>query len=156
MSDDAVEVVRALQPAPDVNLADLFLREADAATVEAALAAIAPRYTDDFVCILHALSSEERRGLEGLREAWLDWIAPWESYRAEIDAVTEGENGRVLVVGRDYGRRPGMSDEVELLASAVWTVRGDRVARAEFFTDRSEAYGAAGLNPAADGMTDRM
>jgi ketosteroid isomerase-like protein len=145
MGDDAVELVRSLQPAPDVNLADLFLRDADAATVEAALAAIAPRYTDDFVCVLHGLSSEERYGPQGLRESWLDWIGPWESYRAEIDTVTAGEDGRVLVIGRDYGRRPGMTGEVELLASAVWTVRDGRVARAEFFTERADARRAAGL-----------
>ena len=147
MAADAVEVVRSLQPASDVNLADLFLRDADDATVEASLTAVSPRYTDDFVCILHALSSEERPGVAGLRESWLDWIAPWESYRAEIDDVRAGDDGRVLVVGRDYGRRPGMTDEVELLASAVWTVRDGRISRAEFFTSRADAYRAAGLSP---------
>jgi ketosteroid isomerase-like protein len=145
MGDDAVELVRSLQPAPDINFADLFLRDADDATTEAVLATIAPSYTDDFVCVLHALSSEERPGVQGLRESWLDWIAPYESYRAEIDEVRAGEDGRVLVVGRDYGRRPGMTDEIELLASAVWTVRDGRVARAEFFTSRADAFRAAGL-----------
>ena len=147
MPGTPVEVVRGVQPAPDVDLVDLFLRNADAATVEAALAVIAPVYTDDFVCVLHGTSSEERRGVHGLRESWLDWLAPWESYRAEIDDVRAGEDGRVLVVGRDYGRRPGMSDEVELVASAVWTVRDGRISRAEFFTSRADAYRAAGLNP---------
>jgi ketosteroid isomerase-like protein len=147
MSDDPVEVVRGMQPSPTTNLADLFLRDADAATVEAALAAIAPVYTDDFVCVLHGTSSQERRGVHGLRESWLDWLAPWESYRAEIDDVRAGEDGRVLVLGRDYGRRPGMSDEVELLASAVWTVRDARISRAEFFTSRADAYRAACVSP---------
>ena len=38
-----------------------------------------------------------------------------------------------------------MDDEVELKGSAVWTVRDGRVARAEFFTDRSEALDAVEL-----------
>jgi ketosteroid isomerase-like protein len=38
-----------------------------------------------------------------------------------------------------------MAGEVELKASAIWTVRDGRVSRAEFFVERAEALKAAGL-----------
>jgi ketosteroid isomerase-like protein len=81
-----------------------------------------------------------------MRNAWLDWLEPWETYRAEIETLVDAGD-KVLVLSRDFGRRTGMASEVELLASAVWTVRDERVARAEFFTDRAAAYAAAGLEP---------
>jgi ketosteroid isomerase-like protein len=145
MSAEAVAIVRALQPAPDVDLTELFVRGGGEAEAEASVAALAPGFTEDFVCVLHALSDEERPGVRGLRESWLDWLEPWETYRAQIDEVLDGGD-HVLVLGRDFGRRLGMDTEVELLASAVWTVRDGQIARAEFFTERADAYRAAGLD----------
>ena len=115
------------------------------AAVEAGLAAIAHLFTDDFVCVFHALSGRVHPGLRGLRESWVDWLAPWESYRAEIQEYTDCGD-RVLIVTRDYGRRRGMAREVDLHGYSVWTLREDRIARAEFFAgDRAGAHAAAGL-----------
>lgn len=146
MSLENVEIVRQIQPDPEVDLTELFVRGGDEAEAEAALElAAAGGFTDDFVCILHALSEEPRPGVLGLRESWLDWLEPWESYRVETGTLIDAGD-RVLVLGRDFGRRPGMESEVELLASAVWTLRDGKIARAEFFTNRGDAYAAAGLS----------
>jgi ketosteroid isomerase-like protein len=139
------EIVRALQPPPDLDFADLFMRDDDAGA-QAWAEALGDRFTEDFTAVFHALSSEPRQGVAGLRQAWLDWMEPWETYRAEIESVRSTSAGRVLVISRDFGRRPGTDTEVELKASAVWTVREGRVARAEFFTDRADAERAAGLH----------
>ena len=106
---------------------------------------VADQFTDDFTAVFHGLSSEPRQGVAGLRQAWLDWMEPWETYRAEIESIRATTAGRVLVFSRDFGRRPGAETEVELKGSAVWTVRGGRVARAEFFTDRADAERVAGV-----------
>jgi hypothetical protein len=42
---------------------------------------------------------------------WLDWLAPWESYRAEIAEVIDAGD-QVLVIADDYRRRPVMSRPV--------------------------------------------
>jgi ketosteroid isomerase-like protein len=141
MSRENVELVRQLQVAPDVDLTDVFMR-GDEAGAESAIAAISPQFTDDFVCVFHGLSRDPRPGVKGLREAWLDWLEPWETYRVEIERISDAGD-RVLVFSRDFGRRPGMEEEVELKGSAVWTVRDGKVARAEFFTDRAKALEAA-------------
>jgi ketosteroid isomerase-like protein len=145
MSRENVEVVRQLLPPADVDLADVFMRGDDLGAA-AALDATAQQFTDDFVCVIHihGLSSEERPGVQGLREAWLDWLEPWETYRVEIEQLRE-VGDRVLVTTRDFGRRSGMADEVELKGSAVWTIRDGKVARAEFFAERGKALEAVGL-----------
>ncbi len=145
MSRENVEIVRQLLPGPEVDFMDLFTRDADEAEIDAAIEAAAPAFTDDFVCIFHALSGEPRPGVRGLRENWLDWLAPWESYRAEIQELIDAGD-KVVVLVRDFGRRPGIEGEVELHGTTVWTLRDGRIARAEFFaTDREAAFRAAGL-----------
>jgi ketosteroid isomerase-like protein len=138
------QIVRALQPAPDVDLIELFMRGDDAGA-QAMIDGLADKFTEDFTAVFHGLSSEPRQGVAGLRNAWLDWLEPWEAYRAEIESIRATTSGRVLVFSRDFGRRPGTGTEVELKGSAVWTVREGRVARAEFFTERTDAERVAGL-----------
>jgi ketosteroid isomerase-like protein len=85
------------------------------------------------------------RGLHGLRAGWLDWLAPWASYRAEIEELID-LGDRVVSVLCDYARREPDAPEVALKSAAVWTVRDGRIVRAEFYTGgRDEALKAAGL-----------
>jgi ketosteroid isomerase-like protein len=138
MSTHDVELVRAIQPDPTTNLIDLF-RELDESSARAAEV-----FAEDFVCIQHGLDEQPRTGLRGLREGWLNWLAPWESYRTQIEDVIDGETC-VLVLTRDLARRRGMESEVEMVAAAVWTIHDGKVTRIEFFPDRTDAYAAAGL-----------
>jgi len=143
MSQKNVELVRGLQPAPDVDIAELFRDD----EIWAALTeAVAPLSHSDFECVLHAIDSEPTTypGLVGLRTGWLDWVAPWVTYRTEIkDVIDAGE--QVLVLTHDFGRREGSTEDVKLIGAAVWTVRDGKIARAEFYTDRAEAFAAVGL-----------
>ena len=82
-----------------------------------------------------------------MREVWADWLAPWESYRTEIEEL-RGAGDRVLALVRDFGRRPDMDAEIELVTGTVWTVREGKVTRVEFFANRADsarAFEAAGL-----------
>jgi ketosteroid isomerase-like protein len=84
-------------------------------------------------------------GLDGLRAAWLGWMEPWLTYRTEIKQALDGGD-RVLVLVHDYGRRERLSEEVKIDGSGVWTVSDGKIARAEFFAHRSEAFKVAGLS----------
>ena len=146
MSHENVEVVRRILPPPDMDLTELFMRDAhdEDPGLAAALEVAGEAFTPDFVCVFHALSDEPRRGVRGLREGWRDWLEPWESYRAVVDELRDlGQ--RVAVFSRDFGRRSGMADEVEFKGVSVYTIRDRKIARAEYFTDRSQAIERLGL-----------
>jgi hypothetical protein len=100
-----------------------------------------------FVSVKHSPGAEPdvARGLDGLRAGWLDWLAPWASYRTETEEVID-LGDRVVSVLCDYARREPDAPEVALKSAAVWTVHDGRIVRAEFYVGgRDEALKAAGL-----------
>ena len=143
MSRENVELVRKVHPAPDVDMAELFRND----DMWLALAdALVPLFYADVEIVPPGVPGTERvyAGLDGLRTAWLGWMEPWLTYRTEIKQVLDAGD-RVLVLVHDYGRREGVAEEVMVEGSGVWTISDGKVARAEFFTHRSEAFKAAGF-----------
>ncbi len=143
MSCENVELVMKLQAAPDVDLAELFRRDE---LWSALVDAVAPFFHADFESVPPGVPGTENlfTGLDGLREAWLGWTEPWLTYRTEIERGIDAGD-RVLLLTRDYGRREGGIEEVKVDGSAVWTVRDGKIARAEFFAHRVDAFRAAGV-----------
>jgi ketosteroid isomerase-like protein len=138
-----LELVLGLYPGPDVDYVQLF---GDEKTWAATRAAVARFIHPDFECAVSLLGREEvYGGPEGLRALFLDWYAPWVTYRIEVeDAIDLGE--RVLVLYHSFGRLEGSSQEVEEASATVWTIRHEgKVARAVFYTNRAEALKAVGL-----------
>ena len=142
MSRENVELARALYPQPGTDLIPLFRDEETFTRMREASSLL---FTDDFQSDF-AFPGQTRTylGLEGLRKNWLDWLEPWETYRVDIDELIDvGE--RVVVLDRDHGRREGVDEEIELIGATVLTFREGKVARWEFYADRTEALAAAGL-----------
>ena len=142
MSEANVALVVRLQPDADVDVAQLF-RDDDlwAALMES----VAPFFHPD--CETVGTLFGIRRiysGVEGLRSGLRDWMAPWATYRQNVEeALDLGD--RVLLLTRDSGRREGSTQEVEGIDAAVWTVRDGKIARVEFYVRRREALDAVGL-----------
>jgi hypothetical protein len=87
-------------------------------------------------------------GLDGFRESWLDWLAPYAEYRTEVEeAIDCGE--RVLLLQSSSGRLEGSTKEVKLAPAVVYTVRDGKIARVEPYADRAEALNAVGLSESA-------
>src|SRR3954453_6719016 len=108
MSQENVEIVLGLTLRPDVDIAPLF-RDDD--TWRALVAGVADLIHPDFKCASTLLGIEtEYVGVEGFRAFWLDWLAPWESYRTEIEAITD-LGDEVLQFATELGRRPGATAE---------------------------------------------
>jgi ketosteroid isomerase-like protein len=145
VSAENVELVRSLLPGPDVDVVALF--NDDSATGEL-MQTMAPLLDPDLQSVVHFPGAEPAvaRGLQGLRAGWLDWLAPWASYRTEIEEMID-LGDRVVAVLCEYARREQDSPEVALKGAAVWTVRDGRVVRAEFYAGgRAEAMAAIGLS----------
>ena len=143
MSRENVELVKALYPAPDADIAALF-RDED--TFEGMRAALGPLLTDDFESVV-VFPGETRThaGLEGLRKHWLDWLEPWATYRTRIEELIDAGD-RVVLLLRDHGRREDMEAEVEIIGASIATVRAGKLARWEDYADRDDALKAVGLS----------
>jgi ketosteroid isomerase-like protein len=84
------------------------------------------------------------RGWDGYRAFWLDWLAPWETYRVTVDdAIEVGD--RVVVFVRAFATFAGSDTEVNVIAATVYTVRDGQITRIEFYDTRAEAVEAVGL-----------
>lgn len=144
MSQENVEIVLGLQPAPGADLVRLFRDDLAWAALSAVLArSVAEGFRCEAVGFLDADAAFE--GVKGLRSLWLQWLAPWQSYRTEVeDTIELGD--RVVVLVRDFGRRAGDTPEVELAGAAVWTVSAGKVAGVVFYPDRARALEAVGLD----------
>jgi len=142
MSRENVELVRRLLPRPEVDLVALFREEGSAGFAEIFVSFFHP----DSECVLRLPGAESvtHVGLDGWRDGWRDWLAPWASYRSEIEELID-VGAHVVVFVRDYARRTPGAAEVGQIAAAVWTIREGKIARAEFFSNRGEALRAVGL-----------
>jgi ketosteroid isomerase-like protein len=105
-----------------------------------------PLFHPDFETVAPGVPGTEKTytGVEGLRAAWLEWLAPWVSYRTEIKEAVDAGN-RVLLIVNDSARREGSAEDIKIDGAAVWSFRNGRIARFEAYADRSEALEAIGL-----------
>jgi ketosteroid isomerase-like protein len=85
------------------------------------------------------------RGHAGALRAAASWSEAWEWLENDVDEIIEAGD-RVVVCGRTRGKGKGSSVEVAIDTYNVYTLRGGRVIRMEFFTTREPAFRAAGLD----------
>jgi ketosteroid isomerase-like protein len=144
MSQENVEVVLGLYPAGDVNLAGFWSDDgAWAAFVEAFGHFFHPDFETSTSTPIYGWT-EPYIGLDGLRTFWLDWLAPWATYRTEIEeAIDCGD--RVLVLVDNFGRLAASAQEVKLVSASIWTVRDGMIARIEGYVDPADGLKAVGL-----------
>jgi len=134
--------VLGLMLGPDVDIAPLF-RDDD--TWRALVAGVADLIHPDFKCASTLLGIEtECAGVEGFRAFWLDWLAPWDSYRTETEEITD-LGDEVLQFAIEFGRRPGTSAEARGDNASVWTFREGKIIRFHGYSARAEALKAVGL-----------
>jgi ketosteroid isomerase-like protein len=142
VSAENVELVRSLQLAPDVDVASLVK---DDEASERLSDVLAPLFDPSVECTMRfpGMARVTYSGLDGLREAWRDWLRYWATYRFEVEDVVDGGE-RVVVVLRGHGRREPGRPETTLRRATVWRLRDRRVVRVDFNVPYPEALAAAG------------
>ncbi len=141
MSQENVELAKALFPPPGTDFAQLIRDEEAFAAIREALG---PLLTDDFESLI-AFPGQTRtdKGLEGYRRNWLDWLEPWATYRTTLEEVVDAGDSVVLLL-RDHGRRKDMDAEVELMGATTFTFREGKLAQIGDYADRAKALEAVG------------
>ena len=90
-------------------------------------------------------------GSEGVREFTMAFFEPWTSLTIAAEEVIEiGDSVVVAALWRAEGRESGVQGEKRVFD--VWTFRGDKAIRIEFFSDRAEALQAVGLQSRSDNV----
>ena len=126
MSQRNLDLIVGLQPAPTVDLAVVFRNdEGWAALAESFASLLHP----EFECVNPGAPGEQtHRGTEGFRVFWLDWLAPWSSYRTVTGrAVDCGD--RILVMATNFARPHGATQEVRMDAGSVYRFRDGKIVR---------------------------
>jgi ketosteroid isomerase-like protein len=141
MSRENVELIRALIPPPETDLAALLR---DDALFKATVEALAPLLHPEVESVAVWQGGTAYKGVDGFRELWLDWLRPWATYKSHLDELLDAGDCVVALV-RDRARRADMEAEVEIITASVWQVVDGRVAHVRFYGDRREALEAAGL-----------
>jgi ketosteroid isomerase-like protein len=143
MSRENVELVQMLMPDPGTDIVRIFRDDELWATVADAFSSL---MHPDFECVASALGVETRYGggINGFRAFWLEWTAPWVTYRTENEQTIDCGD-RVLQLGREFGRPEGSTEEVRGDNAAIWTFRAEKTAAFHAYSQRGEALAAVGL-----------
>ena len=92
------------------------------------------------------------RGHEELRRFSSEVDRDWERWQVEMESVIELDPERFLVLMRSQAR--GRASGIELEehnSAAIWTIREGLVVHAKLFSDRADAFAAAGIpDPSAE------
>jgi hypothetical protein len=89
---------------------------------------------------------QEFHGADGYRDAWADWLAAFDSYRVEVEAVHQTPDG-LIALTRQWVTPKGTAAAIEGKGAAVIWFPGERLERIEFHLDEATAFRAAGLDP---------
>ena len=144
MSAEDVELVRALQPAPGFDVAAALADEASTARWLAEVESYCDPAVRGTMRFRGMSAVTYAGGLEGLAEAWRDWLRSWSSYCFEMEDVLDGGD-RVVVVKLGRGRpRPGAPETV-LRRASIWTVRDGLITQVDFNVPYGEAMSTVGL-----------
>jgi SnoaL-like protein len=84
------------------------------------------------------------RGIDGVRDAWLDWLAPFESYYVEAEDLRLVDD-RFVFLGHQVAVPNGGGGQVEGDAAAVFFFKDGVLERIEFHLDQASALRSAGL-----------
>jgi len=99
----------------------------------------------DYVTLMVSEATEfDYPGPDGFREAWADWLTPYESFRIEVEEIIPLEDKIVFTV-RQIATTRHSSVEVETSSAAVWWLEGGQIRQAGFYLDRQAGLTAAGI-----------
>ena len=84
-------------------------------------------------------------GIDGVIEAFANWVGPWDDYRVEVEGITHhGEHVLARTRHRMRGKSSGV--QVDKVIFQLWTLRSQKIVRVKMYYDEAEALAAAGID----------
>jgi ketosteroid isomerase-like protein len=105
--------------------------------------------TDDFVLDMsnyHGWPEQQAyEGAEGVNAFFREWLAAWDDWEFELEALHDGGD-RVVALVRQRGKSKAAGMTVEMSFAQVFTIRDGKQSRLEMYSDRDDALASAGLS----------
>jgi hypothetical protein len=89
--------------------------------------------------------TQDYPGVDGFREAWSDWISPYDGFRVALDDVQLLDD-RLLFDVRQIATTRHNEVAVETPSAAVWWFEDGQIRQAGFYLDRQAGLKAAGIS----------
>jgi ketosteroid isomerase-like protein len=107
---------------------------------------VAPYFHEDYELVTTGMpgGTTVAKGFDGNRASRRDWMAPFATYRQEIEEVVDCGD-RVLLLVRAFGRPVESAKELSHTAAEVFVFRDGKIARIELYGNRARALRAVGL-----------
>jgi ketosteroid isomerase-like protein len=140
MSRENVELVLSLFDDTTVDLLRLF---GGGIPEGADFSVLADDVEVVFVGLEPGLVDGTYRGVAGLFEGWHDWLAPWSSYKAEVEDVFYTGDDVVTLV-KLVGETKHGGVVIDQAGAGVWTIQDGRVVKLAFHLDRRSALESVG------------
>jgi ketosteroid isomerase-like protein len=86
------------------------------------------------------------RGLQAYKRYLEQWLESFDGLRADVEEFIDVGDGRVFTWIRYTGRGRESGVPADWNLAIIFTIRGNKVVRAEEYFDRDEALEAAGLS----------
>jgi ketosteroid isomerase-like protein len=91
------------------------------------------------------VDGEEGRGREDLARIISSWVAAFEEWREEIEAIRDFGD-RVCIVATQRGRGKGSGVDIESRYAVVYEVQADKITGVTLYPEPAEALEAVGLS----------
>jgi ketosteroid isomerase-like protein len=102
-------------------------------------------YDPHVVFIIPVLDVPVSYGLDETERALESWRRTFDEWRVEMDETIDGGD-QVVLIQRQFGTGKESGVPVEFPSAGVYTLRGGKIVRVEYFLTREEALEAAGLS----------
>jgi hypothetical protein len=89
---------------------------------------------------------QDYEGIEGLRQGWRTWLAPWDRYRILIEEALDAGDGQVLLLVRSVAHMRDSEVEMPQEAAALARIEDGRAVEISFYLDQAQARRDAGLS----------
>jgi ketosteroid isomerase-like protein len=144
VSEENVDLVLSLQD-PDMDVAQVCR---DDELWARSVTTFAPYFHEGYELVTTGLpgGTTVAKGFDDNRASYLDWLAPFATYRQEVEEVIDCGD-RVLLLVRAFGRLVGSVQELSHAAAEVFVFRDGKIARIELYGNRARARKAVGLDP---------